>query len=250
MRTLVALGDSTTVGLGDPLPGGGWRGFGPLLADALDARLVNLSFTGARMGCVRARQLPRALRARPEAAVMVVGMNDTLRADFDPVRLHDDLDAVVGQLTAAGTAVVTARYHDHGRVFRIPRALHLALMRRIDELNAITDRVVARHGARCLDLHVLPGAYERDAWSVDRLHPSERGHRLLAAGFAERLLEAGCHVARPVDLRCSGGAVVTPVHHAAWLVVKGVPWLWRRGQDLVPYAVSVFVQDLRRRLGW
>jgi hypothetical protein len=27
VRTLVALGDSTAVGLGNPLPGGGWRGF-------------------------------------------------------------------------------------------------------------------------------------------------------------------------------------------------------------------------------
>ncbi|HEY2204132.1 MAG TPA: SGNH/GDSL hydrolase family protein, partial [Pseudonocardia sp.] len=31
VRTLVALGDSTPVGIGDPLPDGGWRGFGPLL---------------------------------------------------------------------------------------------------------------------------------------------------------------------------------------------------------------------------
>jgi hypothetical protein len=57
-RSLVVLGDSTAVGLGDPLPAGGWRGVGPLLSDALNARLTNLSYTGARMACVRHTQLP------------------------------------------------------------------------------------------------------------------------------------------------------------------------------------------------
>ncbi len=38
VRTLVTLGDSTAAGLGDPLPGGGWRGFPVLLADALARR--------------------------------------------------------------------------------------------------------------------------------------------------------------------------------------------------------------------
>ncbi len=32
MTTFVALGDSITVGIGDPAPGGGWRGWAALLA--------------------------------------------------------------------------------------------------------------------------------------------------------------------------------------------------------------------------
>ncbi|GGM72478.1 SGNH hydrolase [Longimycelium tulufanense] len=250
VRRLVALGDSTTVGLGDPRPGGGWRGFPALLADALGGagkvRLANLSFTGARVGCVRTRQLPTALRFGPDAAVLVVGMNDTMRADFDPVRLHDDLDAVIGRLALAGAVVATVRFHNHGRVFRLPGPLRRALWRRIEELNSITDVVVARHGARCVDLHTTPGTYDTRAWSVDRLHPSELGHRMLARGFAEQFAAAGCAVPRPVSLACAGGARVTGLHHAGWLVVKGVPWLWRRGRDLVPYAVSMFAREWLR----
>ena len=75
VRTLVALGDSTTVGLGDPVPGRRWRGFGPLLADSLSGPnqvdCVNLSFSGARANCVRTQQLPQALRAKPDAVVMM-----------------------------------------------------------------------------------------------------------------------------------------------------------------------------------
>src|SRR5690242_14136033 len=87
VHTLVALGDSTAAGLGDPMPGGGWRGFAVLLADALGARLVNPAVTGARVADVRRDQLPVALAAEPDAVVIFVGMNDTLRSDFDPVRL-------------------------------------------------------------------------------------------------------------------------------------------------------------------
>ncbi len=239
VRSLVVLGDSTAVGVGDPVPGG-WRGVGPLLAAALPrARYLNVSFTGARVSSVRHEQLPEALRARPDAAVLLVGMNDTLRSDFDARRLHADLDAVVGELVSVGSAVVTVRFHDHSRVFRLPGALRRALRARIAELNGIVDAVVRRHGIECVDLDLVEGAYSPDTWAVDRLHPSESGHRRLAAAFAARLARAGCEVPGQVSLVCTGGLEVTPLHHVGWLVVKGIPWLWRRGRDLVPYAAAI-----------
>lgn len=249
----MALGDSTAVGIGDRVRGG-WRGFGPLLADALQdlgphlegeaVRFANLSFAGARIRCVRERQLQAALPMRPDAAVVMAGMNDTLRSDFDPSQLHDDLDSVVGALTAAGTVVVTAKYHDHSKVFRLPAPLARALTRRIAELNEILDTVSARYGARCLDLADVPGAYELPAWSVDRLHPSELGHRMLARGFGELIADAGCVVPRPVSLECSGGRRPSAAEHVLWLLLKGLPWLWKRSRDLLPYAARIWWRDL------
>jgi lysophospholipase L1-like esterase len=237
---LVVLGDSTSVGLGDPLPGGGWRGFGPLLADALGGcDLTNLSRTGARIGTVRHEQLPMAAALRPDAVVVVAGMNDTMRSDFDPERLRADLDHVVARLLDVGAVVVLASYHDHARVFRLPAPLRRALRRRVDELNAVIHSVVLSRGVGCVDLDTLPGAYDLSAWSVDRLHPSELGHRMLAQGFADELELAGCVVAEPVSLQCAGGAAIAAWQHIAWLVLKGIPWLWRRGSDLVPYAFTV-----------
>ncbi|MER5264268.1 SGNH/GDSL hydrolase family protein [Actinosynnema sp. NPDC002837] len=239
VRTLVVLGDSTTVGVGDPVPGG-WRGVGPLLAAALPhARYLNASFTGARVASVRHEQLPEVLPARPDAAVLLVGMNDTLRSDFDARQLHLDLDAIVGALVSVGSAVVTVRFHDHTRVFRLPGVLRRALRARIAELNGIIDAVVRRYGIECVDLDRMEGAYSVQTWAVDRLHPSESGHRRLAAAFAARLARAGCEVPGRVSLVCTGGLKVTPLHHAGWLVVKGIPWLWRRGRDLVPYAATI-----------
>jgi lysophospholipase L1-like esterase len=243
VRTLAVLSDSIGVGVGDRTFGGGWRGFAPLLANALGAaRLVNLSFNGARIGSVRAVQLPIALRVRPEAAVLMVGMNDTMRSDFDRSRLRTDLGSVVSQLVAAGTTVVTIRYHDHSRVFRLPGPLRRALATRIDQLNSVFDDVVQRHGVPMLDLDRMPGAYHPATWSVDRLHPSELGHRLLAREFAHAFADAGLAVPGEVSLACAGGAQVSGLDHVAWLVLKGIPWLLRRGSDIVPHVVSTVLR--------
>ena len=246
VRTLVTLGDSTPAGVGDPAAGGGWRGFSVLLRDALGAEeLVNPARPGARMSWVHREQLPVALAAAPQVAVLFVGMNDTLRSDFDPASIRRDCQAVVDALRDAGTYVLLLRYHDHSKVFRMPAALQRALRRRIDALNAVTDAVAAVHrtGVDVLDVDVLPGGYDRGSWAVDRLHPSELGHRMLASGFAGLLAAAGFAVPHPVSLECGGGRAVTAVHRAAWLVVKGVPWLVRRSRDLGP----VIVQALRER---
>jgi lysophospholipase L1-like esterase len=247
-RRLVVLGDSTAVGLGDPLPGGGWRGVGPLVADALGVDAdgyLNPSFPGARMACVRMDQLPAALAHRADVALIVAGMNDTLRSDFNAVAMADDLAAVITELTAVGTMVIPVRFHDHGRVFRLPGSLRRALSARIGELNDVIDGVVKRLGTTCVDLDALPGAYDLATWSVDRLHPSERGHRQLAKGFTDLIAEAGFEVSAPVSLTCSGGASHGIVEHVGWLVIKGIPWLWRRGRDLVPYAISIMWKSRR-----
>lgn len=240
--TLVVLGDSVGVGLGDPVAGGGWRGFAPLLAQALaPQRFINLSINGARLGSVRRDQLPVALRSRPDVAIVIAGMNDTMRSDFDPHRLHADLDRIVADLTGAGALVLTIRYHDHGKVFRLPAALHRVLLARINELNAVFDVVVRRHATPVVDLARQPGIYHRSAWAVDRLHPSELGHRILARAFADHVANAGL-VAGEVSLVCSGGRAVTRTQRAGWLVVKGIPWLLRRGSDLVPHLVVAMVR--------
>jgi lysophospholipase L1-like esterase len=80
MTTLVALGDSVTVGMGDPAADGGWRGWAALLAQTLDQpEMHNLAVLGALSGDVELRQLPAALGLKPDLATVVVGINDTLR---------------------------------------------------------------------------------------------------------------------------------------------------------------------------
>lgn len=250
---LVVLGDSTAVGLGDPLPNrGGWRGVGPLVAEALgigETGYLNPSFTGARMACVRTEQLPLAIAHRPDVALVVVGMNDTLRPDFNPDNVAADLTAIVRELTAIGTTVLPVRFHDHSKVFRLPPSLKRALSARVAELNEAIDRVVEAEGIACLNLDTLPGAYDLTVWSVDRLHPSELGHRMLAQGFTNLAAAAGFAVPEPVSLTCSGGVEPSAAAHVGWLLAKGVPWLWRRGREFLPYAAVIMWRSFRERVG-
>lgn len=244
VRTLAVLSDSIGVGIGDPAIGGGWRGFAPLLAEALGADLVNTSRNGARTRGLRMHQLPAVVAARPEAAVVCVGMNDTLRSDFSVKSIAADLDVVVGTLTDLGAVVAIVLYHDHGRVFRLPGPLYRALARRIGALNGTLRDVADRHGTGVVDLDALPGTYLPGAWSVDRLHPSEWGHRMLASALADCLAASGAQVPGEVSLRCGGAARVTNFQRVLWLVVKGLPWLWRRGFDLAPYAMQAVVEAM------
>ncbi|MEJ8277702.1 SGNH/GDSL hydrolase family protein [Pseudonocardia spirodelae] len=259
VRHLVLLGDSTAVGLGDPVPGGGWRGFGPLLRDALgDPRrpgpvlLSNHARTGARMADVRVHQLP-AVTGRPDVVVLCAGMNDTLRSDFDPRALRRDAAAVLEPLLGGGTTVLLLRFHDHTRMWPLPGPLQRALAGRIAALNAAVDGAVAdavaRTGRACVGVLDLDsaGSYDPAAWSVDRLHPSELGHRLLARGFAALLADAGFAVPAEVGLDAAGGRETTAWQRGAWLVVQGVPWLVRRGRDLGPVMVRGLVDGARTR---
>lgn len=236
--------------MGDPVPGGRWRGFAPLLADAVrPARFTNLATSGARVAEVRHAQLPAALRTGPDAAVVMIGMNDTMRSDFDTGLLQQQLDHVVRSLVGAGAAVVTVRYHDHARVFRLPGPLRRLLNRRIDALNRVLTAVAEAHGAAVVDLDRLPGAYHRAAWSVDRLHPSELGHRMLAAAFAAGLAGQGLAVPSEVSLTCSGGVPVTRLDHLRWLLIKGVPWVACRTRDLTRYSLVSLLRKVFRRTG-
>ena len=81
-------------------------------------------------------------------------------------------------------------------------------------------------------------------WAVDRLHPSERGHRLIARRFHAMLAAAGREVgpepgAEPVNPPPSKAAELT------WMATKGTAWVVRRSTDLVPSLLAMAVAEWR-----
>lgn len=235
-----ALGDSTTVGLGDPVPGGEWRGWARLLTESLktsyDVSFCNLAISGATAADVREQQLDQALAHRPDLASLLVGVNDTLRSSWNADRLRTDLLEVAGALVDGGATLMTARWHDHGAVLGLPRVVVRPIKDRIEVLNEVYDEVHATHGGLRLDLALLPEVLQRECWSIDRFHPSELGHRALARAWAERLRTAGFELPLP-DLEPSGGCPPSWRRDVAWMVTEGAPWVGRRARDLGPWAV-------------
>ena len=244
-----ALGDSATVGLGDPVPGG-WRGWSRLLSSALatayDVSYCNLAVSGATATDVRHRQLADAVAHRPDLASLVVGLNDTMRAGWSPARLHEDLFACASALHEVGATLLTARFHDHGAVFGLPGVLRRPLLARIQVLNAVYDEVHATFGGHRVDLAARPEVMDRAFWSVDRLHPSELGHRALARAYADQLVAAELAF-EPPCLTPAGGQPLGWRQDVAWMVREGAPWVGRRARDLGPWAVRMAWEETRPR---
>jgi lysophospholipase L1-like esterase len=243
VTTFVALGDSITLGVGDPAGGGSWRGWAALLAEGLrEPTLYNLAAAGAQATDVERRQLPRALQLRPDLASVVVGVNDTLRAGFDPVRIDAAVAHTIGALRASGAVVLTMRLPDPGRMFGLPGPLARPLASRTHAVNAVIDALAQRFGTVHFDAAGDPEAYDSRMWSVDRLHPSERGHRLIACRFHDQLAAAGLLLGpRPAAEPSS----VPPGRLAelGWLATRGTAWVLRRSTDLVPALLAMAVRE-------
>jgi lysophospholipase L1-like esterase len=243
VTSFAALGDSITVGMGDPAPGAGWRGWAALLAGTLpQAELHNLATLGALAADVERFQLPTATALRPDVASVVVGINDTLRGDFDPERTGAAVGRTVAGLRDAGAQVLTMRLPDPGQMFGLPGALARPLARRMRAVNTVVDEVARRYGTLHLDAARAPATYERRYWSVDRLHPNERGHRLIACRFHALLATSGFAVGPGPDPEPSSPPP-TRLAEARWMATKGTAWLFRRSRDLVPALVGLAARE-------
>jgi lysophospholipase L1-like esterase len=218
-KRFVALGDSLTEGVGDPVPGGGLRGWADRLAAAMatadDAFAYrNLARRGLQTEDVRRTQLEAALRLRPDLASVLVGMNDLLDPQFDPARYRRELEGIVSPLRERGADVLTATFPDVTAFSPLPARFLTGIRARLHAASEAVRGVAAGRGALCLDLEALPEARQRVIMSVDRLHPGPRGHVLMAQAFA-RLLEerAGVPVPQPQD-----GELAGKLAQARWLL--------------------------------
>jgi lysophospholipase L1-like esterase len=177
MTTFAALGDSITLGIGDPVrlappPGSrsrgprGWRGWAVLLSASLpEPDLHIVAGNGACMADLERDQLPAALQLRPDIASVVIGVNDTLRPNFDAARIGASAAHTVGALRAAGAQVLTMRLPDPGRMLGMPDVLARPLARRARQLNEVIDDVAVRFGTLHFD---RPAAPERAGTPADR----------------------------------------------------------------------------------
>ncbi|MGW2462809.1 SGNH/GDSL hydrolase family protein [Streptomyces sp. NPDC001761] len=246
----VALGDSLTEGLGDPV-GAGWRGWAALLAASLagdgeEVLFTNLAVSGAQTRDVLETQTPAALELRPDLVSVVVGVNDTLRRTFDVHDVAAHLDQVYGALTRQGATLLTACLPDPGAMLRLPDALARPLARRQRAVNAVVHALSERYGA--LHLHAADDRWtsDRSLWSADRLHPAERGHRRFAVRCHALLAEAGHAAGEPPSPEPESPG---PSRTASlwWLATAGTAWVLRRCDDLLPQLLLLAAGELRHR---
>lgn len=235
---IVALGDSVTVGVGDVAEGTklGWAAH---LATALEAaHFTNLATLGARARDVRDRQLSIAMSLRPDLATLIIGGNDVLRGDFDPVSVGRDVGVTCDALTRLGSRVAVVLVHDPRESLPGPRIIRHVLARRAHVLNrAILNSVGGSPGVTVVDPRGRLPVADRSLWHIDRMHPGPLGHRALARMVIGELDAAQFPVHRAISVvptRRPGAA-----RQAAWLVRHGVPWFAKRSVDLLPELARV-----------
>ncbi|MFJ5269944.1 SGNH/GDSL hydrolase family protein [Streptomyces sp. NPDC088358] len=281
MRPLrfVALGDSLTEGVGDPV-GEAWRGWAALLADGLSGgvpaglpggvpdgvpgeatvglgggpsdgpggsvEFTNLAVSGAQTRDVLERQTPEALALRPDVVSVVIGVNDTLRCTFDIHAVAARLDQVYAAFRDQGAVLLTACLPDPGAMLGLPGALARPLARRQRAVNAVVHALSERYGA--VHVHAAEGAWltDRALWSADRLHPGERGHRQLALRFHASLAQQGVATG-PAPSAEPEFPVPTRSASLWWLATAGTGWVARRCTDLLPQLLTLAAAEVRHR---
>ena len=273
--TLVALGDSMSCGEGVGVNVPLHLTWPALLAKSHALQHVSLARPGARARDVLAERV--ALVGQPRLVTLLIGLNDVLRSSDCAVgETLTEILSVASRPAGPGAAptLLVLRLHDPTALLPLPRQARAAVLRRVGLVNAALDQAAAVTGAVVLDLAGLPALQRREAWAVDRLHPSAYGHSVIAAAAAELLHRtadpsallppvplprgaASSAAAGPVPLASGplpGGAaspaggrrseqdglVVVPgrLDELVWLTRHGFPYLAVHGRRMVPGLVA------------
>lgn len=181
---VAALGDSSITAPGVTNIEDAWiRRVAWSLTDRYFVHLQSLAVGGSKASDVLRDQLPRALELEPDVAVVSVAANDAIRA-VPPARFREEVDEIVGSLTAIGARVVVVGVGDIGSIPRLPRYLRWYLTRRSGQFDRISEQVAARYaGAVKVDVRGdLSDAFwnDRRNFSGDQFHASSYGHEHFA----------------------------------------------------------------------
>lgn len=228
-RRFVAVGDSFTEGIGDPLPGDGHRGWADRVAEVLSAQVedfayANLAVRGKLIGQIVAEQVEPALALKPDLVSFSAGGNDVIRPGGDPDAVAQVFEDAIVRLSSNGAAVVAFTGIDTAftPVFRGIRG-RVAIYN--ENIRAIADK----YDCLVADQWGLKQIQDMRFFDDDRLHLNALGHHEVA-----RMVLRTLNV--PNDL--------TPMQPDP---IPVVPWRRARSGDLV-WAREHLVPWVLRRL--
>jgi len=234
--TFVVLGDSAAYGTGDEIKAGQFRGWAGFLADAFQegCDYFNYSRPGAKSNEVLAIQLPKALRQNPDICAVIVGGNDLLRNNFDPVLLYNNLRSCCQQLLAMGSEIIMVELHDPNQLLKLPKLMRQVLGRRVNAVNAVYRKVALEFEIVTVKTRAINNVHDRKNWHIDRMHPGPQGHFMLARNIADQLRKRGWAISMPYQLTITQRSRSEKI---TWLLRNGTPWFFKRSFDLLPAAM-------------
>jgi lysophospholipase L1-like esterase len=238
--TFVVLGDSAAYGTGDEIKAGQFRGWAGFLADAFQegCDYFNYSRPGAKSNEVLAIQLPKALRQNPDICAVIVGGNDLLRNNFDPVLLYNNLRSCCQQLLAMGSEIIMVELHDPNQLLKLPKLMRQVLSRRVNAVNAVYRKVALEFEIVTVKTRAINNVHDRKNWHIDRMHPGPQGHFMLARDIANQLRKRGWAISLPYQLTLTYRSRSEKI---TWLLRNATPWFFKRSFDLLPAAMILMV---------
>lgn len=236
----VAIGDSTTEGLEDPYPTGGYRGWADRLAEhvarAQDGSLeyANLAIRGLRLSEIRSTQFDQALALEPDLMTVFGGVNDVIGLRCDFVALRADYAAMFAGARARGITVLTFTMPDPTAINPLGRRLR----ERMFALNDLIRSEAARRDVLVMDFQRYAVTEDPRLWFEDRLHGNPLGHERVAAALAWRLGLDGTDDSWSLPIPADT-VVRRPREQLAtdldWAVHYLAPWVGR-GIRRIPYS--------------
>ena len=238
--TFAVVGDSAASGVGDSDDHGNYFGWTYHLAKAFQEPLVyiNASRPGARSAEVLNVQLPKILDHSPELAAVIVGGNDLLRNNFDPVLLYNNLRSCCQQLLAMGSEIIMVELHDPNQLLKLPKLMRQVLGRRVNAVNAVYRKVALEFEIVTVKTRAINNVHDRKNWHIDRMHPGPQGHFMLARHIADQLRKRGWAISMPYQLTITHRSRSEKI---TWLLRNGTPWFFKRSFDLLPAAMILMI---------
>lgn len=243
--TFVVVGDSAAFGTGDEIATGKFRGWAGFLADAFQdgCDYYNFSRPGAKSIEVLQKQLPKALREKPDICAVIVGGNDLLRNGFDPIALYNNLRTCCQQLLAMGSEVIMVELHDPNKLLKLPSLMRRVLGRRVNAVNAVYRKVALEFEIITVKTRAINDVHNLGNWHIDRMHPGPAGHFMLARNIAEQLRRRGWAISLPYQLSITDKSRAEKIK---WMMRNGTPWFLKRSVDLLPAALILMIFELCR----
>lgn len=180
-KTVVALGDSFTEGVGEPVDGLELRSSVDHLAMAMrrsrpDLSYTNLAKRGLTASEVREQQLGAALALEPDFVSVIAGANDAFKGQWRAERYEYEMRTMLEAFRGTGSTVFMASWPDWTKRLPLPEAHRTRLRTQLEEGNAITARLADEFYAIFLDVWDNPIGNDLTCWSTDQIHPNARGY--------------------------------------------------------------------------
>lgn len=190
----VALGDSTTEGVGASTP---QKSFPALVHAAIrqefkKAKYYNLGKRGARVSDVLSEQAEVAIGLRPNLITISVGAND-IRGRVGSKKFREDLSNLIAKLkTETNGTIVVNNIPDFTSLPSLHLIIRLWAKISLSRFNLIIREQAKKYRVAFVDLHTQSKLFSKnypEFVSADGFHPSDSGYALWANSLISRIRE-------------------------------------------------------------